>query len=634
MRFFFSFFLAIGINAQVRPVAICDLTNYNVGDEVRIRLQAPLHALLRIRYAGEQALAAKDTPISGISYTDVWKIPSDARTGRYEVDLTPDGSHAISNATSFAVHRQMAKVLSVDLDKTFYTDGDAVNPTVTVRNISERSLENLQVEFESYTYPWVAPSPDDPPAWKTIMAASLSLSPGEQKVLHVDKAAVVQAAKEPVAIYYSVVIRNSRKPQDIYDLAFAPPAFTVPANTPLPKQYPFLYLYWRLRDLSKSEAYRQFYPPEYVSDVVHFDTSHTMFPADSAPAFRYSVTAPPAAHGSLTLRTKVLDAQGRELEGAAVADSIAGDHRSAIKIEPPGLYEFRVELIDDTGNAIAQNQLEFAVNTLPKSILIFCAHQDDDTAHPGLIRAAAENHIPIHVVYLTGGDAGGCDRYYMHSCDAARALDFGEVRTEEARGSLGHLGVPRENISFLGLPDGGLEQVWFDHLHDNDPYLSVLLATEHSPYREAAIPNLTYSRDAVVKAARDLIARYHPDLIVTGHPNERHVDHRTNNWIVVKAMQELLGEHALPRETKLLVDVVYGAQPGAGAPYHLEKDHFFVSGEAAKLGQEASWYYESQDGNHEQATIIDFQKLPREEPYPHFRVLDWYDHAGWNEKRP
>jgi LmbE family N-acetylglucosaminyl deacetylase len=618
-------------SAQDKYGAICNYTNYNVGDDVSVRLQISEPATLRIRYAGQQAFVVSGVPMNGLTYVDVWKIPADARLGRYEVDLQRANGATVTNATSFAVHRKLAKVLSVELDKTFYTSGDAVNPTIVVRNTSQQGLEGLQVEFESYTYPWIAPAPDDPVAWKTIIAKDLSLGAGEQKTFYFEKAAVVQADKDPVAIYYSVVIRDTRTPDHIYDLAFAPPAFTSPPNSPLPKQYPFLYLYWHLSDLPKSASYRQFYPPEYVSDVIHFDVSHTMFTETVTPDFRYSVTA---SAGGVSLRTKVLDAAGREIESASVPDSVVGDHRTTVRPEAPGLYTFRVELTDGSGDVIAHNQLEFAVNKMPRSILIFCAHQDDDTAHPGLIRAATENHIPIHFVYLTSGDAGGCDRFYMHSCDAARAMDFGEVRMEEARASLGHLGVPRENVSFLGLPDGGMEQIWFDHLHDSDPYLSVLLASDHSPYREAAIPNLAYSRDSVVQATKDFITKYQPDLIVTGHPDERHVDHRTNNWVAVKAMQQLLREGKLSRGTQLLVDVVYGPQPGTRAPYHFEKEHFYVSGESAKLGQEATWYYQSQDGNHQQANIVDFKKLPREEPYPHYRILDWYDHEGWNEKRP
>ena len=106
----------------------------------------------------------------------------------------------------------------------------------------------------------------------------------------------------------------------------------------------------------------------------------------------------------------------------------------------------------------------------------------------------------------------------------------------EARASLKHLGVSAENVFFLGLPDGGMEQIWARNQKSDRPYLSVLLASEHSPYRGSAVPNLPYARDAVLRATKDFILKYKPALIITGHPDERHVDHRTNNWIVVKAM--------------------------------------------------------------------------------------------------
>ncbi len=611
--------------------AIADYTNYNVGDVIRIRLQpAKRAATVSIRYAGQDKPAVNHIRVNGSEYTAVWKIPDSAITGRYDLDLTTDAGKIIEKATSFAIHRQLAKVQSVELDKTFYTSGDTVNPVITVRNVSDRTIDHLQVEFEPYTYPWIAPSPDDPPMWKHIVDKSLSLAPGATKEFRVKQAAVVQADKEPVAIYYSVVIRDSRQPDRIYDLAFAPPAFTIPVNTPLPKQYPFLYLYWHLTDVPKSQAYRNFYPPEFVSDVIRFDTSHTIFPTDTEPAITFSVK-PHESQDGAHIRTRLLNAAGHELESHTLSGAVEGTHMVSLRAREPGGYLLQVLLETASGVVIARNQLELAVNKLAKSILVFCAHQDDDTAHPGLIRAAVENHIPIHFVYLTSGDAGGCDRFYMHSCDAARAMDFGEVRMEEARASLGHLGVPRENIFFLGLPDGGMEQIWKDYHTVSHPYLSVLLASEHSPFREAAIPNLAYAREPVIAAVKQFIQRFNPDLIVTGHPDERHVDHRTNNWIVVKAMQELLSQGLLSRDTRLLVDQVYGAQPGKHAPYHYKKQSFFISGEVAKLGQEATWYYESQDGNHEQANIADFTKLAREEPYPHFEILDWPDHAGWNE---
>ena len=610
-----------------QPVIITDLTSYNTGNAVQIRVDSAGQGSAVIRYAGEESPIGAAVPVHGIEYQPLWTIPSGARTGRYEIDFEPTGANTIRAAGSFVVHSKLVQVTTLELDKTFYTSGDAVNPLIVVRNNSNRSLEHIQVEFEAWNFPWIAQPPDEPPAWKTIVAGNLSLAPGEEKTFHAQKTAVVQAGKEPVAILFSVVIRDNHKLDQIYDLAFAPPAFTSHPGIFEPKAYPALYLYPHLTDVPKSETYRHFYPPEFVSDVITFDTTHTMFGTDNLPAFSFEVKGNPDS-----IHARVLSSDGNELLHQIIPPPTNGPHQLQLKPFPPGLYTLEVSA--RSGNAvIAHNRLEFAVNKLPKSILIFCGHEDDDTAHPGIIRAAVENHIPIHVIYFTGGDGGGCERFYMHSCDAARALDFAEVRMGEAIGSLGHLGIPRENIFFLGIPDGGSEQIWYDHHTAQNPYHSVLLASDHAPYRNAAIPNLPFALDPVLTATRDFIERFHPDLIITGHPDERHVDHRVNNWIVVKAMQQLLHQDKLDRSTKLVVDVAYGAMPGRHAPYRYQSSKLYVSGEAARIGQEALWYYQSQDGNHQQAEIVEYDKLPRQEPYPHFEILDWWDHEGWNEHR-
>ena len=56
----------------------------------------------------------------------------------------------------------------------------------------------------------------------------------------------------------------------------------------------------------------------------------------------------------------------------------------------------------------------------------------------------------------------------------------------------------------------------------------------------------------------------------------------------------------------------------------------YLSGEASALKQEASWIYQSQDGNLAEGAKKNFAELPREEV--HFRITDWEKHEGWNEK--
>ncbi len=640
--------MAIGVSspsAAAGPVVVPDQTNYNVGAVVSVRFEPDSAGILSIYYAGDAVPVISNIRVNGKGYRPLWTIPNSARTGRYVIHVRNDSGKETS-AASFAVHRQLAKVVAFELDKTFYTSGDPVSPRIVVQNISDQRLDHLQVEFEAYTYPWIAPAADEPPAWKTIADASLSLAPGETKEFRLRNAAVVRAGSDQTYSYYSAVIRDARRNDRIYDLAFALPAITAPLEGRAAKSYPFLYLYRRLKDVPESEAYREFYPPSYVSEAIHFDKTHTMFVAQGhvPPNFSFRVTATPEMHAASILY-RVLDKYKQVITRGVVPGKPEGEHRLALSgagaALGAGAYTLELSIVTSQKVTVATNRLDFAVNPMPKSILIFCAHEDDDTADPELIRAAVENDIPIHVVYFTSGDAGGCDRYFMHSCDAGRAMEFGEVRMDEARASLGHLGVPESNIQFLGLPDGGMEQIWKNYPTSERPYLSVLLASEHAPYKDVAIPNLAYSRDAVLAATRSFIERYQPEMIVTGHPDERHVDHRTNAWFVVKAMQQLVKEGKLSGDTQLVVDAVYGPGPQKHAPFHYEKFPFYMSGEAATLGQEALWYYQTQDGNHQQAEIIRYSRLEREEPkphygiyippYPHFRILDWQEHGGWNE---
>lgn len=619
-----------------------DQTNYNVGSSVMARFDPSSDGTASIRYAGETTALKTNIPLRGDAYQLLWKIPSSAKTGRYEIDITAADGGLKTNVASFAVHRQLAKVVAFDLDKTFYTSGDAVNPRIVVQNISDRSLEHLQVEFEAYTYPWIAPATDDKPGWKTVATNSLSLAPGETKDFRLQNAARVHADTKQTNIYYSAVIRDAKDLDHIYDLAFALPAITAPLTGAGSKAYPMLYLYPDLRAVPTSERYRRFYPPAYVSDTISFDVKHTMFRSGAELSFAFEVY-PPGGVLPENTRTElhVLDRDAKIISRQTLEGPALGAHHATLAPLKAGLFTLEVVLLRGEGAPLATNRMDFAVNDLPKSILMFCAHEDDDTAQPEIVRAAVENDIPIHVVYFTSGDAGGCDRYYMHSCDPSRAMDFGEVRMAEARASLAHLGVPGNDVFFLGLPDGGMEQIWSNYPDSAKPYLSVLLASEHAPFNAAAVPNLPYARDAVVKAAEEFIVKYNPDLILTGHPDERHVDHRTNNWVVVKAMQNLLAQGKLSPDTQLVVDQVYGPVPQKHAPYAYEKLQFYVSGEVAALGQEASWYYQTQDGNHQQAEIVTYEKLPRDAspphfgdyhwPYPHYRVLDWQTHAGWNE---
>jgi LmbE family N-acetylglucosaminyl deacetylase len=645
--------------------AVTDNVSYNVGSEVRLKVflspsersrPAPFDISANIRYAGEdkfleeknveiatRVTAAKETTTD---YRTLWRIPEEARTGRYEVvvSLTDSQSHAALpvaqpvSLPSFVVYRKLVKIERIQLDKTFYTPGDAVACQVDLKNLSAHMISNLRVEFSERYWPWTAQTSERAGVDVVTIGEGLSLSAGGEQHLGSLKAAVAKPVQQPSIEQYAVVVWDHAR-QNIYDIAFSSEVFIRPAGVNEPKPYPLQYVYPNL-DAINASNYRHFYPSSVDSPAIQIAREHTMFPSGGEATLRFSVRNPTLqAWRGVTIRARLFDPEGKELATESVAAGVnldpaiaplAEEARFALPAGQSGLLRAQVEVNDTSGETLAASAVELAANPLPHSILIFCAHQDDEGAHAGIIRAAVENHIPIHVVYFTSGDAGSCDRYYEHSCAPDEALNFGALRMEEARRSLGHLGVASENIYFLGLPDGGSGQIWYDHVEASNPYLSVLLASEHAPYEDVAQPNLPYARQAVVEAAKRFIREFHPEVIYTGHPDERHVDHRTNNWFVVKALQELLRAGAVRPDLTLLTDQVYGPGPQAHAPYHYQKHALSVSGDAMTLAQEAQWFYQSQGGNRALGRLHTFDELRREEV--HWQILDWKDHEGWNEK--
>ena len=665
-----------------RPVT--ENVSYNVGSQVRVKVilppagssgSAPIDISANLRYAGEQKyLEPKNVQIargitlgakeSATEYYPLWKIPEDARTGRYEVVLALSGSPSVVNAqaapvTSFSVYRKLVKIERIRLGKAFYTPGDAVSCAVDLKNLSGHAIGDLRVEFSDRYWPWTAQTSERAGVDVETIAQGLSLpSGGEQHLESAQaavaklpqppqqaqqtpeaKAAAAKRAKEPSVQQYAVVVWDGAR-RNIYDIAFSSEVFVQSAGITEPKPYPLQYVYPSL-DAVNVTSYRDFYPAGLDTGAIQIDHEHTMYPSGSEATVRFSLRNPTSQPWrGVSVRARLLDSKGKELVAKQIATGVNIDPASAALAEETsfilpagqsGIFRAQVEVNDPSGDTLATNLLELAANPLPHSILIFCAHQDDEGAHAGMIRSAIENHIPIHFVYFTSGDAGSCDRYYEHSCAPDEARNFGALRMEEAHRSVGHLGVPRENIFFLGLPDGGSGQIWYDHVEPSNPYLSVLLASEHAPYEGLAEPNLPFARKAVVEAAERFIREFQPEVIYTGHPDERHVDHRTNNWFVVKALQELLREGVVRPDQTLLTDQVYGPGPQAHAPYKYQKNVLSVSPDAMALAQEAQWYYQSQGGNRALGHLRTFDKLRNEEV--HWQILDWKDHEGWNEKQ-
>jgi len=644
---------------------VTDRTAYDVGSEVRVRLvqtqtggssglpsdRGPTELLISVRYAGEQLPVAPGIAIpcsrsagskSSSDYSLLWNVPPEAKTGRYEVDVAENNpkSHELywraPGAAAFVVYKKLIHVDEIKLDKTFYATGEAVATVVKLSNLTDRPFAGLQVEFSDRYWPWIGPTGGSTDLHIVSLAKGLALPPHAEKQLSSPRAAVIGDVKQPAIHQYAVVVWDSDH-KTVYDIAFSPLALVARAGVKEPKAYPVGYPYPTLGTVDFT-TYRNFYPAELDSAAIRLDRSHTMWATGSDAVAQFTVTNPTTVPWrGVSIHARLLSPAGCELRSEVVAEALALNPRASgvtkhvtfkLPERPSGTYRLEVQVKNPSGEILASNRLEWGVNPLPKSILVFCGHEDDETGHGGMARAAVENRIPIHYVYFTSGDAGSCDRYYQHCCTPAEALNFGALRMDEARAAVGHLGVPRDAIYFFGLPDGGSGEIWYKHVDPANPYLDPLLAVDHAPYEGLERSNLPYSRDAVVQVAKEVIKRLTPDVVYAAHPSDpRHIDHRVNTYFVVKALQELLREGAISPDVKVLVDEVRYPKMQPTTPYHYRDYDFYLSGEVKALNQEAGWFYQSQGVSRRTMT---FDQLPRKETYR--EVLDWKDHEGWNEK--
>ena len=595
-----------------------------------------------------------------------WPIPAEAPTGLYTVavqvqDRTSHRTIALQPLRGFAAYKKLIQISHLTLDKTFYNLGEPIHCEVTLENLTDTEIKNLRVEFSNANYPWISlysgEASANPDLALKVLRDHLSLAArgsatipmmsagiasslqGKQKeVMGIGSPERHEKVPPPEVDAYTVAVWNAER-TILYDMQFTRPAIVRPPGRDLPKPYSVDFTHPYNSDIDFVK-YRNFYAPGEVSPVITLDHSRTLYrPGDRLRIVGALKNSGGEAWNGAELRATILNPAGQAVQNTTLLSGInlvagqtqvaAADAWAIPADQAPGTYRVRLELIGAGGRLLAETGTEIGVNTLPASVLVVCPHEDDEYSYAGLIRAAIEAGIPVRVVILTGGDVGACERYYDKPCGPNEAREIGMVRMEESREALEHIGLTRDKVDILGLPDGGSGAIWSQHIKPLDPFLSVYLACDHAPYEHVLKPNLPFARDSVLGMIEQIITDFHPALIALPHPDERHVDHRTTNWFAIKACQELLREHGIYPRTIIWGDRAYGAGGFKPAPYKYQKAVVYLSGEASALKQEMDWIYQSQDGNVAEGMRTTFSELPRQEE--HVRILDWQEHEGWNE---
>ncbi|MGC4046889.1 MAG: PIG-L family deacetylase [Armatimonas sp.] len=164
-----------------------------------------------------------------------------------------------------------------------------------------------------------------------------------------------------------------------------------------------------------------------------------------------------------------------------------------------------------------------------KRLLVISPHCDDETLGlGGTIAEARKSGAHVTIAFLTNGDgfrvaaSRALEKPVLEPKDFVR---FAEQRQKEALAAAKTLGVPEEDVVFLGFPDRGLTPMWQTNWSDSTPFRSPYTGQTHSPYSRCQTPNVIYSGQALTHELARLITRVQPTEVYVTHPSDDHPDH-------------------------------------------------------------------------------------------------------------
>ncbi len=167
-------------------------------------------------------------------------------------------------------------------------------------------------------------------------------------------------------------------------------------------------------------------------------------------------------------------------------------------------------------------------------ILILSPHPDDETiACGGVIQRALGLGLPVRIVFLTYGDANEWSFILYRKRPELlprQVRAMGLVRHDEALAADHILGLPPEQLTFLGYPDFGTLAIWAEHWGDEPPLHSIFARAAQVPYANAYRPGAAYKGEEILADLKAAIQKYAADYgaptkIFLSHPADHNVDH-------------------------------------------------------------------------------------------------------------
>ncbi len=165
-------------------------------------------------------------------------------------------------------------------------------------------------------------------------------------------------------------------------------------------------------------------------------------------------------------------------------------------------------------------------------ILVLSPHPDDETlCCGGFINRALNAGAEVYIVWMTSGDGFEMDELVLKhgrrpGPDDLRAL--GEKRMREARAAAAKLGVPPDNLFFLGYPDRGLRHLFLENFYV--PYRSPFTRLDKVAYPGAFDPGAPYTGESLERDLEAIFSRVRPTRVLLPSPRDAHPDHQATSY--------------------------------------------------------------------------------------------------------
>lgn len=163
-------------------------------------------------------------------------------------------------------------------------------------------------------------------------------------------------------------------------------------------------------------------------------------------------------------------------------------------------------------------------------VLILAPHPDDEVLGcGGIIQKALAKQLPIKVVFFTYGDNNEWSFlvYRKHPVLFPKSVrSMGLIRHDEALEAGKVLGLLPEQLVFLGYPDFGTLNIWYNHWDNSFPFKSMLTKVRAVPYQNAFRPGALYKGEEILQDLTGILREFRPSKIFLSHPADHNVDHR------------------------------------------------------------------------------------------------------------